>query len=156
MSMVMDAIAQNALGGSAVQRRMGFGRLYVVGGYRYAATDVGGHHGLANKSHLSLVERYDPTTDAWAAVASMSSGRNQLAIAELEGKLYATGGFVDHNCVNTVELFDPATTTWEAVASMKHGRGCHGCGVLGGKLYVLGGYTDVEASATNVSRVLRP
>ena len=42
---------------------------------------------------LSSVERYDPATNAWGAVAPMGTARAAPAMAVvLEGKLYAVGG----------------------------------------------------------------
>ena len=41
---------------------------------------------------LSSVERYDPATNAWEAVAPMVVERFAHAMAALDGKLYAVGG----------------------------------------------------------------
>jgi len=47
----------------------------VLGGPLYA---VGGHDGW---SYLSSVERYDPETEVWTHVASMSAPRSTLGVA---------------------------------------------------------------------------
>lgn len=49
--------------------------------------------GRANKNEtLSDVERYNPSTNAWSSVESISSPRRYVAIATLSGRLYAVGG----------------------------------------------------------------
>ena len=47
----------------------------------------------AGNGRLSSVERYDPVTNAWEAVAPMATARIHLAAAALNGKLYAVGGY---------------------------------------------------------------
>ena len=47
----------------------------MLGGPLYA---VGGHDGW---SYLSSVERYDPETEVWMHVASMSAPRSTLGVA---------------------------------------------------------------------------
>ena len=84
------------------------GKLYAVGG------------------NLSSVERYDPATNAWEAVAPLTLARFGAGVAALEGKLYAVGGRVEEDDeaaevdrpANMVERFDPATNVWQEVAPM--------------------------------------
>ena len=52
----------------------------VLGGPLYA---VGGHDGW---SYLSSVERYDPETEVWTHVASMSSPRSTLGVAVVDNR----------------------------------------------------------------------
>ena len=81
------------------------GKLYAVGG----ANDY---------LNFSSVERYDPASNAWEAVAPMTVERYAPGIAVLEGKLYAVGGVSDDDDgpIDTVERYDPAADVWEAVA----------------------------------------
>ena len=74
------------------------GKLYAVGG-----DGVDGY--------LSSVERYDPATHAWEAVASMGTARSDHGVAMLDGKLYAVGGF-DGGRLSSVERYDPAANAW--------------------------------------------
>ena len=87
------------------------GKLYAVGG-QDAFYDV-----------LSSVERYDPATNAWEAVAPMGTARWGLAVAVLDGKLYAVGGR-GGGVLSSVERYDPALGAWEAVALMGTARSC--------------------------------
>ena len=88
------------------------GKLYAVGGYSN------------NGGVLSSVERYDPATNAWEAVAPMALARFGAGVAALEGKLYAVGGRVEEDDevdrpADTVERFDPATNAWEEMVPME-------------------------------------
>ena len=101
------------------------GKLYAVGGY-----------GAGN---LSSVERYDPATNAWEAVAPMATARRHHAVAVLDGKLYAVGGY-SNGFLSSVERYDSAENVWEAVAPMAEARRAHAVAVLDGKLYAVGGF----------------
>ena len=51
---------------------------------------------------------YDPATNTWDAVAPMPTGRDGLATAVVDGKLYALGGVDDDgNLLSTVEAYNP-------------------------------------------------
>ena len=75
---------------------------------------VGGHSDGVGR--LSSVERYDPATNAWEAVAPMATARDSHAVAVLDGKLYAMGGNEEN--LSSVESYDPALNAWDAVAPM--------------------------------------
>ncbi|KAJ9576657.1 hypothetical protein L9F63_025446, partial [Diploptera punctata] len=65
------------------KRRGGVG-VGVVNGYLYA---LGGHDAPASNpsaSRFDCVERYDPKTDTWTQVASMSVGRDAIGVCYLE------------------------------------------------------------------------
>ena len=92
------------------------GKLYALGG-------------LSDDGSLTSVERYDPGTDAWEAVAPLTLARFGAGMAALEGKLYAVGGRIDDEeddeaevDSNSVERFDPASNAWEEVAPMATAR----------------------------------
>jgi len=89
------------------------GKLYAVGGRN------------DDEDALSSVERYDPATNAWEAVAPLAAARGFLDVAVLDGKLYAVGGYNDDDgSLSSVERYDPALRdAWEAVAPMRDGAG---------------------------------
>ena len=69
------------------------------------------------------MERYDPATNAWEAVAPMATARYNHAVAALDGKLYVAGGLgAGYNRLSSVERYDPALDAWEAVAPMGTAR----------------------------------
>lgn len=55
------------------------GRIYVIGG----------KHGT---SSLNTVQVYDPATDTWTTLRSMSSARRGHTSAVVNGKIYVIGG----------------------------------------------------------------
>jgi N-acetylneuraminic acid mutarotase len=76
--------------------------------------------GSDGQNQLSSVERYDPETNAWEAVAPMSMARCPSAAAVVDGKLYVMGGFNGRQNLpfSSVERYDPAKDEWVAMASM--------------------------------------
>jgi len=100
-----------ALHGDSARRRMGFEKLYIVGG-RGASSDA-----------LATLYQYDSMANAWEALASMSTARMSLAVAAIDGKLYVMGGSGPNGYLSSVERFDPAKNAWEAVAPMSMARG---------------------------------
>jgi YVTN family beta-propeller protein len=105
----------------------------------------------AEGSVLSTVEAYDPDTDTWTTVASMSTPRTRLAAATgLDGRIYAIGGrnlFFDD--LGTVEAYDPLTDTWTTVAPVQFQcqegaapRRTGHAAVTGpdGRIYAIGGF----------------
>ncbi|XP_077988448.1 kelch-like protein 26 [Glandiceps talaboti] len=107
-----------------------FGQLYVVGGQ-----DSKGRI-------LSSVERYDPVTNSWRYVASLSSARYSVSLASHRGKLFAVGGYCDDPktpVVGTVECYDPLSDRWTEKNPLRYGR-CHASMVdVGERLYLFGG-----------------
>jgi kelch-like protein 1/4/5 len=105
------------------RRRGGVG-VGVLNGLLYA---VGGHDSPAvsnpNQSRMTCVERYDPLTDEWTLVASLSTGRDAIGVCILGEKLFAVGGY-DGSCyLSLVESYDPSENTWKQMGSLNTGRG---------------------------------
>ncbi|XP_072320049.1 kelch-like protein 5 isoform X2 [Eucyclogobius newberryi] len=91
-------------------------------GFLYA---IGGHDAPASSlsSRLSdCVERYDPQTDVWTAVAPMSISRDAVGVCLLGDRLFAVGGYDGQVYLNTVEAYDPQTNEWTQVAPLYLGR----------------------------------
>ncbi|XP_017540686.1 kelch-like protein 5 isoform X1 [Pygocentrus nattereri] len=103
------------------KRRGGVG-VATWNGFLYA---IGGHDAPASSltSRLSdCVERYDPKTDMWTAVAPMSVSRDAVGVCLLGDRLYAVGGYDGQVYLNTVEAYDPQTNEWMQVAPLCLGR----------------------------------
>ena len=108
---------------------------------------VGGYDG---QSFLSTVECFDPSTNVWSPVASMTTARDGHGVTVLGGLLYAVGGFDGYarSTLSTVECFDPSTNVWSPVASMATARSGPGVTALGGLLYAFGGYDGTSILST--------
>jgi N-acetylneuraminic acid mutarotase len=96
---------------------------------------VGGHKGSAK----NIAERYDPDTNTWETIASMSVAR-QGASAVLNGKLYAIagGGF------SSVEVYDPTLESWTVGPSLPHAVNSSAAIVVNEKLYHIGGWYNSQ------------
>ncbi|XP_018428311.1 PREDICTED: kelch-like protein 5 isoform X2 [Nanorana parkeri] len=107
---------------SQMSKRRGGVGVATWNGFLYA---IGGHDAPASNltSRLSdCVERYDPKTDMWTSVASMSISRDAVGVCLLGDKLYAVGGYDGQSYLNNVEAYDPQTNEWSQVAPLCLGR----------------------------------
>jgi len=122
------------------------GRIYALGGY----------NNFGNT--LSSVERYDPATNLWTALAPMNTGRSNFGAATgPDGSIYAFGGFAgDGTALSSVERYDPVKNTWSPVANMKFARGGLAA-VTGsdGRIYAIGGHDFGNPNADLPLRVER-
>lgn len=103
------------------KRRGGVG-VAVANGYLYA---LGGHDCPASNPSVcrtDTVERYDPGTDTWTLIASMSVGRDAIGCALLGDRLIAIGGFDGNQYLKTVEEYDPETNEWTQLAPLTYTR----------------------------------
>ena len=57
-------------------------------------------------------EAYDPATNTWATLASLSSGRADHASAAFNGTLYMFGGSFTWGKLALVEVYNPAENIW--------------------------------------------
>ena len=84
------------------------GKLYVAGGY----------DPLSHK-FLSTVEVFDDVSQRWYKLPAMRQGRAGLGLAAVEGKLYAVGGYRDHQYLRSVEMYDPLGNGWKQVTPLQ-------------------------------------
>jgi hypothetical protein len=87
---------------------------------------------------------YDPETQAWSAIPSLSTAREAPQATAVGGKLYVTGGWGGNgsHTVPATEIFNPATNTWSAGAPNPKPFAGAPAAVVGGKIYIVGGCTD--------------
>ena len=88
------------------------------------------------------VEAYDPVAGTWQTKASMPTPRCGVAVAALNGLIYAAGGTPTSGSVKyaVVEVYNPTTNTWASAPSMITCRQSPSAAVVGGKLFVVGGW----------------
>uniref|UniRef100_A0A672NPV8 Kelch-like protein 4 n=1 Tax=Sinocyclocheilus grahami TaxID=75366 RepID=A0A672NPV8_SINGR len=103
------------------KRRGGVG----VATYNSFLYAVGGHDAPAS-SHCSrlsdCVERYDPKTDTWTTVSSLSVPRDAVGVCLLGDRLYAVGGYDGQTYLNSVESYDAQNNEWTEVGELNDSR----------------------------------
>jgi len=129
-----------AMGATAVN-----GKIYVVGGCAEGSPDP--------CDGLATLEIYDPATDTWTTGAPMSTGRDGLGVAALDGKIYAVGGSDGNTPIASGEVYDPATNSWTPIASMPTARTQLRLAAVNGLLYAIGGEARIDGKVTVLSTV---
>lgn len=112
--------------------------VYVVGGL------------IAGFNATATVEVYDIAADQWSFVASLPVGLHHMAVAVLDGKLYAMGGYQGSSFVarNEVRIYDPGANMWSNGPSLPSARGACWAVAHQGKIYLFGGRDAAGASST--------
>jgi len=120
----IDLIRQWTLGDSIPSYRYGAaeavldGQLYVAGGY----------------PGTSVLEVFDPGSNAWIGKASAHYDRNGGVAGALNSRFYLVGGGYAEG-----EYFDPATEEWYYFSKWPNPANKAAAGVINGILYVAGG-----------------
>lgn len=95
-----------------------------------------------------------PQDSPWTKGADLPTPRTEVAIAALDGRIYAVGGFTrDGKATEGVEVYDVATDRWHTPAPLPEPLHHAGVAAAGGRIFVVGGYrADGSASAKVWSR----
>jgi hypothetical protein len=107
------------------------GNFYAVGGLDGVSGDV-----------ITETARYNPTQQAWAAVAPAPIPVAGAAAAAANGKVYIAGGDEQgYGITNTLQIYDIATDAWTFGAPLPTSSGSllAGSAAVAGKVYLLGG-----------------
>ena len=124
-----------------------------LGGHLYA---IGGMNMAEGTSDIALasVERYDPTGDAWEAVAPMPAARWCPAVAVLGEKLYLFGGSSEDDdeggVLEKCMRFDPIANTWEPLPDLPTPRSGAAAAAFGGEVWVVGGSDGTQLKTVEV------
>lgn len=110
------------------------GVLYVVGGIEFTVED--------GRRRCNTVHKYDPVTNTWTQLASLSSRRSSVCCVNDEHYVYAIGGLGDDGFLNALERYNPHLDTWSSLEPMSEKRGCASGIYLNGKIYIFGGTVD--------------
>ena len=114
------------------------GKIYVAGGFTGS---------FAKRSPVDSVWQYDPATGRWERRAPLPTPRGALAVAVLDGRLYAMGGerfraaagSQTYEPVADVAAYDPKANAWEVLPPMRHRRDHLVAGAIGGRIYAVSG-----------------
>ena len=69
--------------------------------------------------------RYDPKTDTWTTVSSLSIPRDAVGVCLLGDRLYAVGGYDGQSYLNTVESYDAQNNEWTEVTHPNNASQSH-------------------------------
>ncbi|HEX7319903.1 MAG TPA: kelch repeat-containing protein [bacterium] len=79
--------------------------------------------------------------ESWQTRADMPTGRSELAVVEVNGRIYALGGLLGGNVpINTNEEYDPVSNTWRPREVMLANHAGFGAAAINGKIYSIGGW----------------
>jgi hypothetical protein len=113
----------------------------VVAGKWYVMAGLDAKTGKA----MGSVSVFDPSSNTWTAKKTMPVPADHINIAELNGKIYAFGGFVSPADItawqptNRSWVYTPSTDVWQKLTAMPTPRGAGAAVELNGRVYVIGG-----------------
>jgi len=96
-------------------------------------------------------EVYNPVSDRWTNIASMSARRSRAAVTGLGNTLYVVGGYDGSADLASGEAFNPQTNKWSSITPMGTRRSCLGVCSMDGLVYSCGGY-DGASCLSSVER----
>lgn len=95
--------------------------------------------GRNDASTTSFFYKFNPKTNQWIKLADVPNPATNLALAAVNGKIYAIGGDLFKN---TNREYDPKTNSWKLLNPMPTGRQHINCGVYENEIYITGGLTS--------------
>jgi N-acetylneuraminic acid mutarotase/fibronectin type 3 domain-containing protein len=104
---------------------------------------------------VATVQRYDLGANTWTTVAPLPLPRAAMAVAVLNGKIYAAGGLRNGQAVTDFTAYDPATDSWQTLAPLPSARDHLVGAALDGKFYAIGGRPGSSAICAPVATVHR-
>jgi len=108
--------------------------IYVAGGFENATA---GNAGWS----LRTVDVYTIATNTWAGAPPLAVARGDLALAAVDGDLYAIGGYDwSYNPLASVEKLSRGAGAWVSGVPMLTPKGDLQAAVIDGKVYVPGGW----------------
>lgn len=107
---------------------------------------IGGYEGDVCKNDCY---RYDPESNEWSTLSSMSYERSQAAAVYFDGRIYVFGGYTSNRCLSSCEILTLSTNEWSHGPSMRENR--RGCGAVlfKNKIFIVGGSNGI-ASLTSI------
>lgn len=122
-------------------------RIYVVGG-----SDA------ETRTHLSLVEVYDPAADEWTDAPSLPYKTQSMGSGVLDRTLYVAGGrtigVAGGTTFDDFFRFDPADSAWESLPSLPTRRAGYGLAVADDRVWAIGG--EIGLNVLNAVDVFDP
>jgi N-acetylneuraminic acid mutarotase len=125
------------------------GKIYVVGGFTGT---------FAKRNPITSVWQYDPANDRWEKRAPLPTPRGALAVAVVDGRIYAMGGerfkstgeLTAYEPVADVAVYDAKTNAWEVLPPLRYRRDHLVAGAIGGRVYAVGGRDRPNYTLQNI------
>lgn len=90
------------------------------------------------------------TAQQWVELAPLNEPRQEVAVAELGGRIYVIGGFRrDGSTSDAVEVYDPASDSWSFRARLPLALNHATAASVNDRLYVVGGHPPSGADAVD-------
>jgi N-acetylneuraminic acid mutarotase len=105
-----------------------------------------------NGNAVTTVEVFDPSSNTWTTLPGMSTPRSKFGAAEVNGNVYAIGGYNNSGTLDNMEILDTLTTLWYTPNVLMDYRDGFAIAALSNKIYAAGG----RASGTTYVRVYEP
>lgn len=94
-------------------------------------------------SSASSAQERKPAYVGWGLLATMPAANSEIAVTELDGKIYVIGGYPwDRKTVATVLMYDSNTDRWRIVAPLPVPLNHVMAASANGKVYAIGGQTS--------------
>lgn len=104
-----------------------------------------------------LASAQQPAAGEWDRKAEMIDPNSEFALAELDGKLYALGGYPKGRVtVTTVQVYDIATDRWRLGPVLPQPNNHGMAAVVDGVIYLIGGQTDPNRAYVDTVYALDP
>ena len=90
----------------------------------------------------------DASGTPWSTRAPLLEAVQEVAVAELGGKIYVVGGLQGTAILNRVEVWDPTAHAWSYAATLPIPLHHTTATAVGGRLYVIGGWPNFFGTPT--------
>lgn len=127
-------------------------QVYVIGGFNFAQKTDSLIQSLTQpgsparfllprgQGAINNVERFNPQTGQWSAVAPLQTERFMAMSESLSGKIYvAGGGDYQRRLLDSMEVYDPQQQSWTMGAQLPEARAWGQFVTDGQSLYLIGG-----------------
>ncbi|KAH6940671.1 hypothetical protein HPB50_004644 [Hyalomma asiaticum] len=118
------------------------GHIYAMGGFdgRARTNTVERAGGFTGIWVVDNVECYDPSTNAWTRVLTMSTPRSGLRVVVHNDALYIIGGYNGNDRLSSMELLDVRRGQFTRLPSMLQAKSNFSAVILEGNIYTIGGF----------------
>lgn len=83
--------------------------------------------------------KFNPKLNTWKKLTDIPNPATNLAVAAVNGKIYAIGG---DKFQNSNREYNPKTNTWKILAPMPTARQHIDCGIFDNNIFIMGGLTS--------------